>query len=220
MPKIHIQVGEKSYQVQVVDTPEDREKGLQGVTTLPDDEGMLFVFDEPQPVSFWMKDTDIPLDIIYIDAYAEVTNVFEGEPNSEEMLEGDGVKYVLEVNMGSGIEIGDEVEGLPGAEDEGDTEDYNEPDLGIKIPMDAEGNPVPQAKMVVLGERGKPQMELKGGERIFSRPNTKTLVRLAKRAYKSKDEGDYKALGRRVFKYLHVQNTKEDEYVDLPDKDK
>lgn len=217
MSKIHIEVGDKSYQVQVVDTEEGREKGLQGVTNLPDDEGMLFVFDEPQPVSFWMKDTAIPLDIIYIDAYGEVTNVFEGEPHSEEMLEGDGVKYVLEVNMGSGIEIGDDVEGLPGAEDEGTTEDYDEPDLGVKIPMDAEGNPAPQTKMVVLGPKGKPQMELKGGERIFSRPNTKTLVRLAKRAYKSKDEGDYKRLGKKVFAYLHTQNTKEDEYVELPD---
>lgn len=217
MHKLNIEVGDKSYSVQIADTPEAREKGLQGVTTMEDDEGMLFIFDEPQPVSFWMKDTQIPLDIIYIDAYGEVTNVFQGEPNSEEMFEGDGVKYVLEVNVGSGIEMGEDVEGLPGAEDEGSTDDYDEPDLGIKIPESAEGDQMPETKMVVLGPKGKPQMELKGGERIFSRSNTRTLVRLAKRAYKSKEDSDYKRLGRKVFTYLKVQNTKEDEYVELPD---
>lgn len=73
--------------------------------------------------------------------------------------------------------------------------------------------------MKVLALDGSTQMELEGGERIFSRKNTKTLIRLAKKAHMSKDEKDYKALGKKVFKYLHIQDTNTPEYVDAPSKD-
>ena len=49
-------------------------------------------------------------------------------------------------------------------------------------------------------------MELNGGERIFSRKNTKTLIRMAKRADKSKADRDYKALGKKMFTYLKQQD--------------
>lgn len=215
MDKGHVEINGVTYKVQVARSEEERTQGLQGVTELAPDEGMLFVFDPPQAVSFWMKDTDLPLDIIYIDDYEEVTNVFEGQPQSPEMFDGDGVKYVLEVNQGSGIEIGDEAE-VSGVE----TAEQKALD-SVELPPDnpelqAEGGEMKESKMVVLGPKGKPQMELKGGERIFSRPNTKTLIRLSKRAYKSKEDKDYKALGKRAFKYLEVQDNKEEDFVDLP----
>jgi hypothetical protein len=47
-------------------------------------------------------------------------------------------------------------------------------------------------------------MELEGGERIFSRKNTKVLIKYAKKAYKTKEDKDYKALGKRLFKFLHT----------------
>lgn len=53
--------------------------------------------------------------------------------------------------------------------------------------------------MKVLLPDGSTQMELEGGERIFSRKNTRTLIRMAKRAYKSKLDKDYKALGKKMF---------------------
>jgi len=46
---------------------EEMQKGLQGVKELPQDEGMIFYFDQPQLVEMWMRDTLIPLDIIFID---------------------------------------------------------------------------------------------------------------------------------------------------------
>ena len=61
-----IEVNDKKYNVDVVNTSEDMKKGLQGIKEMPEDEGMLFVFDEPQTVGFWMKDTLIPLDIVFI----------------------------------------------------------------------------------------------------------------------------------------------------------
>lgn len=195
-----IEVNGKEYKVQVADTEELREKGLQNVESLPEDEGMLFIFDEPQDAGFWMKDTLIPLDIIYINEDWDVIAIAHGEPHSEELLEVSDVLYVLEVNEGSGIHIGDEVD-LSAFEDDSeiDTEDEEE------------------IKMSVLDEDGSSQMDLKGGERIFSRKNTKVLVRLAKRAWRSKSDKDYKALGRKVFQYLRVQNEKDDDYVDLPE---
>ena len=67
--------------------------------------------------------------------------------------------------------------------------------------------------MYVIGPDGQPQMELMGGERIFSRDNTKTLIRLAKKAKKSKLDSDYQKLGRKIFKYISIQDNREPEYV-------
>lgn len=114
---------------------------------------------------------------------------------SEDFISEDNVQYVLEVNQNSGIEEGDDV-----------ILDYEEDD-------EEDG----AAKMYVLGSDGQAQYELVGGERIFSRPNTKVLVSKAKKAYKTKSDSDYKALGRQVFKYLEKQNSNEPEYTSLPD---
>jgi len=206
METIHLTINDKDYLIFIADTPELREKGLQGVTSLPSNEGMLFIFEEPQTVEFWMKDKLIPLDIIYIDEYGEVLKVYCGEPFEESLVACENTLYVLELNCGSNIKEGDELDlGELGVKD---VEDWEESEKEEEKPV----------VMSVLDPKGESQMELKGGERIFSRPNTKTLVSLAKRAYKSKQEKDYKALGRRVFKYLHIQDHKKDDYVSLPDK--
>lgn len=190
-----ILVGNKKYDVEVAENEEERMKGLQEVIEMDDDEGMLFIFPESQHVDFWMKDTEIPLDIIFINSDLEVISVKQGEPMSEDFISEDNVQYVLEVNQNSGIEEGDDV-----------ILDYEEDDEEDEA-----------AKMYVLGSDGQAQYELVGGERIFSRPNTKVLVSKAKKAYKTKSDSDYKALGRQVFKYLEKQNSNEPEYTSLPD---
>lgn len=188
---ITIEIGDKKYKVKEAKTQEERSEGLQNVESLPEDEGMLFCFDPPEDVAFWMKDTKIPLDIVFINEDEEVISVQQGVPMSEDLIEEDNVAYVLEVNKGSGIQQGDEL----------DIEDEQEDD---------------STKMKVLAPDGSIQMELEGGERIFSRKNTRTLIRMAKRAYRSKEDRDYKALGKRLFKYLHTQDTNEPEYVEAP----
>lgn len=185
-----IEIGDKEYNVTCARTEEERIKGLQGVTELKDDEGMLFFFEEPQTVGFWMKDTKVPLDIIFISEDMEVISVYQGEPENENIAEEDNVKFVLEVNQGSGIEEGDEL----------DIEENGE------LP-----------KMKVIAPDGSTQMELEGGERIFSRKNTRTLIRMAKRASKSKEDKDYKALGKKMFTYLKQQDEREPEYVEKKD---
>ena len=188
MESLNISIGNKEYKVTVAETDEDREQGLQGVVELPEDEGMLFIFDEPDEVSFWMKDTVIPLDIIFIDEDLEVISVSQGDPNTETPHTESNVAYVLEVNRGSGIKPGDEV------------------DFSPKSSVD-------KSKMLVLDSDGNAQMELEGGERIFSRANTKILIRFAKKAAMSGKDNDYKNLGKRLFKFLQVQDTNEPEYV-------
>lgn len=187
---MRVEIGNREYNVTCARTEEERIKGLQGVTEMKDDEGMLFFFEEPQTVGFWMKDTKIPLDIIFINEDFEVVSVYQGEPENKNIAEEDNVKFVLEVNQDSGIKEGDE---LDIEEDE-------------KLP-----------KMKVIAPDGSTQMELEGGERIFSRKNTRTLIRMAKRASKSKDDKDYRALGKRMFTYLKQQDEREPEYVEKKD---
>lgn len=188
---ITIEIGNKKYKVQEARTEEEKEKGLQGVTELPEDEGMLFYFDPPEDVSMWMKDTLIPLDIVFINDDEEVVYVGEGIPNTETQMTVQNVAYVLEVNSGSGIQEGDEL----------DFEEEDEDDAPV---------------MKVLAQDGSTQMDLWGGERIFSRKNTVVLIRKAKKVNMSKDDKDYKALGRYMFKCIKGQDERPPEYVESP----
>ena len=192
-----IEIGDKTYKVREAHTEEEKEKGLQGVKELPEDEGMLFYFNPPQEVAMWMKDTLIPLDIIFINEDMEVMSVAKGEPNNEELIIQQDVAYVLEVNQNSGIEEGDE--------------------LDIEEEKDEDDNP---PVMKVLAPDGSTQMDLWGGERIFSRKNTVTLIRKAKKANLSKDDKDFKALGRYMFKCIKGQDERPPEYVDAPEQPK
>ena len=79
---ITIEIGDKLYNVKEAKTKEERSKGLSGIKELPEDEGMLFYLDDPNP-SFWMKDTLIPLDIVFINDDCEVISVHHGKPNDE-----------------------------------------------------------------------------------------------------------------------------------------
>lgn len=186
MTTIHI--GDKEYNVKEAHTEEEKRKGLQGVTELPKNEGMLFFFDEPQEVSIWMQNTLIPLDIIFIDDDNEVIKVVQGVPNNETPIVVQDTLYVLEVNVNSGIKEGDELE----IEDDG---------------------PI----MKVLAQDGTSQMSLFGGERIFSRKNTVVLIRKAKKADKTKSENDLRALGRYMFKCIKGQDERPAEYVKSPE---
>lgn len=69
--------------VEIADSPEEREKGLMNRTSLKPDAGMLFVFPEPQMLSFWMKNTLIPLDIIFFDAQGNFVSAHTMEPCTE-----------------------------------------------------------------------------------------------------------------------------------------
>ncbi len=93
-----------TVQAALANTPEEHAQGLMFVRELPENAGMLFVFDQEQPQSFWMKNTLIDLDIIFIDAHKRVTSVADQMPHSytytpdHEVAFADGYgKYVLEI---------------------------------------------------------------------------------------------------------------------------
>ena len=189
MKQCEIEIGDKQYNVRIAITDEEQSDGLKNIEKLFDNEGMLFVFDKEDQVSMWMEDTVIPLDVIFIDEDYNVVKVQQGVPKSKELITSDNTKYVLEVNAGSGIKIGDEL-------------DYDEEDEE-EVPM------------LVIGNKGKIQVELTGGEKIFSRPNSKTIAKMAKKAYKSKEDKDYRALGKKIFKYIDTHNNQKEDFVEI-----
>lgn len=99
--------------VEIANTSAEREVGLMYRKHLDADAGMLFVFAAPRPVSFWMKNTEIPLDMVFADSEARVIGIIQNaEPYSERALSVKGAsEYVLEVNGGfcrrHGIKAGD-----------------------------------------------------------------------------------------------------------------
>ena len=188
-----VHIGDKTYRCKVAKTEEEKKKGLQDIEHLPIDEGMLFMWDEEATREMWMKDTKIPLDQIGINEDEEVTFVYTAKPEDETLVPFPNVKYILEVNAESGIKEGDEV-------DIDDTENLD------------------KYTMKVLAPDGSTQMLLQGGERIFSRPSTKQLIKWAKKAEALKGNKDKftkccKRLGKIMFKELHAQNNREPEYV-------
>ena len=117
--------GEATYAVDVAVKPEERRQGLSGRETMAQDAGMLFVFEEEQPLQFWMKDMRFPLDIIWIDGQCRLIGVSADVPTPPPNAGSDEIprvqspspaQYVLELNAGewarAGLSPGDRVQFL------------------------------------------------------------------------------------------------------------
>ncbi len=93
--------GSARFSVEIADDDAERSRGLMFREEMAEGHGMLFLFDPPRPVSFWMRNTPLPLDLIFIDPQGRVLNVLQGEPFSDAPIPSDGVaRAVLEVNAG------------------------------------------------------------------------------------------------------------------------
>ncbi len=94
--------GQAAFAVEIADTPELQARGLMFRESMPARNGMLFVFAEPRFTSFWMKNTLIPLDILFADAHGIVQTIHHmAQPLDETPLPGGpGVQFVLEINGG------------------------------------------------------------------------------------------------------------------------
>jgi uncharacterized membrane protein (UPF0127 family) len=97
-----------AFRVWMADTPARREQGLMWIRSLPADRGMLFVFDEPQPVSFWMKNTYIPLDMLFVAPDGRIIRIAENaKPLTLETVDSLGVVLgVLELKGGTARRLG------------------------------------------------------------------------------------------------------------------
>ena len=120
-----VSIGDATYAVDLAVTSEERQQGLSGREHLPQDAGMLFVFEEERVRHFWMKEMHFPLDIIWIDAQCSLLDVSANVPMPPPDAGNDDIprvqspapaRYVLEVNAGeaerNGLQTGDPVEFL------------------------------------------------------------------------------------------------------------
>jgi len=97
-----------SFQVYVARTMREHMQGLMFVQSLPADTGMLFPFDPPRPASMWMKNTLIPLDMLFIREDGTIANsIADAAPQSLDTRNSDGpVAFVLELNGGAAARLG------------------------------------------------------------------------------------------------------------------
>ncbi len=103
--------------VEVADDPAEQERGLMYRTALAENRGMLFVFAREQTLSFWMKNTLIPLSIAYMDSEGRIDDIQDMKPLDDKpphYVSAEPSKYALEVNRGffeeHGVKVGDRAE--------------------------------------------------------------------------------------------------------------
>lgn len=197
MNKVIVQIGNRTYNCQVAKTEEEHRKGLMDVDYLAPDEGMLFEFTKEGTHEFWMKNTSLELTQISINDDDEVEYVYQAIPHDETLIPFNNCKYLLEVNRTTDIQKGDDFE----IDDSDDLNKY---------------------VMKVLAPDGTTQMNLQGGERIFSRISTRKMIKQAKKANSVRDNSDLfekacRKLGKICLKELYTQNHRDQEYVQVPE---
>jgi uncharacterized membrane protein (UPF0127 family) len=99
--------GVHHFTVQIAATPDQQERGLMFYHSLAGDQGMIFPYEPPQEVAFWMKNTLIPLDIVYIRANGRIARIVNAAPMDITPLpSGEPVSVVLEIRGGRAAELG------------------------------------------------------------------------------------------------------------------
>ena len=197
MDKVIVKIGDKTYNCQLAKTEAEHRQGLMDVDYLAPDEGMLFEFKKEGTYEFWMKNTPLELTQISINDDDEVEYVYQAIPNDETLIQFDNCKYLLEVNRTTDIQKGDDFE----IDDSDDLNKY---------------------VMKVLAPDGTTQMQLQGGERIFSRISTRKMIKQAKKANSVRNDSDLfekacRKLGKICLKELYAQNHRDQEYVQVPE---
>jgi uncharacterized protein len=115
LPITALQINGHSLTVELASTPEQRQIGLMNRESMPDTTGMLFVFPSDQQLSFWMRNTRIPLSIAFLDANRVILNIADMQPLDDQTfhMSNGPARYALEVNQGwfaaKGIKAGDMV---------------------------------------------------------------------------------------------------------------
>ncbi len=111
-----IKVGARTVQLQVALFPAETLKGLMFREQMGADEGMVFVFDRPQQMSFWMRNTPLPLDVGYFDPEGVLKEIYPLYPRDERSVvsRGRNLQFALEMNQGwfstAGVKPGDRID--------------------------------------------------------------------------------------------------------------
>jgi uncharacterized membrane protein (UPF0127 family) len=118
LPVAWLVVGGHRVTSEIAAQPDDRQQGLMFRESMPGDHGMLFVFPREQVLSFWMRNTTLPLSIAFADAAGKIVRIADLEPLDESPVTSVGpARYALEMNRGwfreHGVAVGAAIEGTP-----------------------------------------------------------------------------------------------------------
>ena len=191
---MEIRIGSKEFEVRVSTSNEESTQGLSGTESLPKKTGFAMKFDGSSVIPITMQEMLYPLDIIFT-LDGKVTKVITASAGGADIVIKKPSDLIIEVNAGeaSDIKPKDEVS-FVGTKIEDVTVEMTEGGLDIV------------GGRQVLDEDGKNQMNLKGGERIFSRVSTKKMFEYAKAK-------EYKKLGKLVIKEIWGQDERPAEYA-------
>ncbi|HRK30864.1 MAG TPA: DUF192 domain-containing protein [Tepidisphaeraceae bacterium] len=114
LPTVEMRLGTRTFQLEIAANDADRATGLMNRDSMAVDRGMIFVFADEAPRSFWMKNTRIPLDIVYVNATGEVVDIKQMAPfDLRSKPSNKPAKYAIELNKGlaaaSSLKIGDQL---------------------------------------------------------------------------------------------------------------
>lgn len=184
-------INNKEFDVKVVQTDEDKIKGLRNIDKIEKNEGMLFVFEDEEDVKFEMDDVKFDLDIIFIDENKKIISIDNAKVGEiDDYFTEDNVKYVLEILPGNNFKSGDIVE----------FEDI--------ISRNEKG-------LHVLNEDGTTQFVTDSNTQVFSRKDTKLLIKMAKDANEENSDLLFKKLGKKIFEIIDKVDNQESQYVEL-----
>ena len=101
LPTTRLTIGRNTYILEIAQTEHDRDKGLMQRDSMPTDRGMIFIFADETERSFWMRNTRIPLDVLYVDSVGRIVSIHRMEPYVESGTKSKGAaKYAIELNAG------------------------------------------------------------------------------------------------------------------------
>lgn len=111
---VRMTIGQQTYILEIAADAYQRQLGLMYRQSMPPDRGMIFLFPDEQPRAFWMKNTYIPLDILFLDSAGRIVSVGFMEPETGRAQSNAPAKYVIELNAGqvqaAGVATGDTID--------------------------------------------------------------------------------------------------------------
>ena len=115
LPTTKMQIGNKPFELEIANTPDARQTGLMRRDSMPADHGMIFIFRESREWSFYMKNTRIPLDIVFLDAGGGVISIKQMKPYDLSTTFADGpAKWAIELKKDAaataGLKVGDKLQ--------------------------------------------------------------------------------------------------------------
>ncbi len=118
LPRVKLSAGMHQITAQVAQTSEQRQIGLMFRKEMPQPEGMLFVFEQPNQQCFWMKNTLLPLSAAFVTDDGSIVNLVDMKPQTTDShCSAKPVRYVLEMNLGwfakKGLQAGSKLSGPP-----------------------------------------------------------------------------------------------------------